>query len=74
MIGIIPHVILLLCGGNYSLTVKEYPVFEPNDYFFEHYWDEKSGEDKGETYARIMRVIMAESFNFKLTDLSVADK
>lgn len=59
MLGIISHVIILFLGGYYTLTIKELPVFKPNDYFFEHYWDEKSGEEKGEAYARIMREIMA---------------
>lgn len=50
-------------------------MFKPNDYFFEHHWDEKSGEKKWEAYARVVREeIMAKSFNYKLFDASQQDK
>ena len=45
-----------------SLTIKELPTFEPNDYFFKNH--QKEGEDKWETYARIMREIMAKEGNY----------
>ena len=51
--------------------IKIYPVFKPNEYFFKHYWDENSGEQKWEVYRRIVREeIMAKSFNFKLFELN----
>ena len=34
-------------------TVKEFPVFKPNEYFFKNH--QKEGEEKWETYARIIR-------------------
>jgi hypothetical protein len=67
--------IFVHCMNPYvTLRIREYPVFEPNDYFFEHHWDEKSGEEKWEAYARVIREIIANSFNFKLSELSMEDK
>jgi len=40
-------------------TIKVLPIFKPNDFFFEKHQQE--GEEKDETYARVMRVIMAEA-------------
>ena len=39
----------------FTMHVKIYPVFKPNDYFFKHHWDESSGEKKWEAYARVIR-------------------
>ena len=59
----------------YTLNIKIYPVFKPNDYFFEHHWDKDSGEQKWEAYARVVREeIMAKSFDFKLSPLKMEDK
>jgi hypothetical protein len=55
--------------------MKVYPVFKPNQYFWEHHWTEASGEQKWEAYARIVREeIIAKSFNFKLSDVKMEDK
>jgi len=55
--------------------VKVYPVFKPNDYFWDHHWDPNSGEEKWETYARIIREeIIAPSFDFKLFDTTSEKK
>ena len=57
------------------MNVKIYPVFKPNDYFWKNHWNESSGEQKWEAYARVVRdEIMAPSFNFKLSDLTAQDK
>ena len=74
MLNILPHAVFVVCSPVFTLTIKEYPVFEPNEYFFKKHWDEKSGEEKWEAYARVIRKIMSDSFNFKLTDQSVAEK
>ena len=58
-----------------TLDMKIYPVFKPNDYFWEHHWDEKSGEKKHEAYMRVIREeIIAKSFNFDLLDTTMEDK
>lgn len=48
------------------------PVFEPNDYFFEHH--QRDGEEKWQTYARVIRDIMAEVGGLEKSDLSIEDK
>lgn len=55
-----------------SCSVKELPVFTPNDYFFENH--QKKGEQKWETYARVVREIMAKAGNLKISDKCVEDK
>ena len=59
----------------FTVDIKLYPVFKPNQYFFKHHWSEKSGEEKWEAYQRVVREhIMAPSFNFKLFDVNERDK
>ena len=50
----------------------ELPVFKPNDYFFKNH--QKEGEQKWETYARVVRDIMAKAGNLKTSELSIEDK
>lgn len=58
-----------------TLHMKVYPVFKPNDYFWANHWDEKSGIDKWEAYAKVVREeIMAKSFNFILSDIQMENK
>ena len=52
--------------------MRRFPVFEPNDYFFENH--QKEGEEKWETFARVIREIMAENSDLTLSDLSIEDK
>lgn len=54
------------------ITVKRFPVFEPNDYFFANF--QKEGEEKWETFARVIRDIMAESTGLVKSDLQIEDK
>ena len=55
--------------------MKIYPVFKPNDYFWEHHWDEKSGQTKWEAYSKVIREdIIARSFNLELSDAAMEDK
>ena len=45
-----------------KIHVTELPVFEPNDYFFEHH--QKKDEEKWQTYARVIRDLMIKHGNF----------
>lgn len=54
------------------VTVKQFPVFEPNDYFFQHH--QRDGEDKWAAYARVVRTIMAENSGLALSDFDIEDK
>ena len=48
------------------------PVFKPNDYFFEHH--SIAGEEKWQTYMRVVRLLMAEELGFPLSDAKLEDK
>ena len=65
---------MTICQPYIKVHVKTYPVFKPNAYFWENHWNKESGEERWEAYARVMREIMAGSFNFGLSDLSMEDK
>ena len=55
--------------------MKIYPVFQPNEYFWQNHWSETSGEEKWKTYVRVVREeIMAKSFNFALSEISMEEK
>ena len=46
----------MLFGMGKTLNVDIYPVFAPNDFFWENH--QKEGEKKVDTYIRIIRKIM----------------
>lgn len=56
-----------------TMQIHQLPVFEPNDYFWKHHWQEGK-EEQWEAYARVVRKIMAEVGGFKLCDLAMQDK
>jgi hypothetical protein len=53
--------------------VFKLPVFEPNEYFWEHHWDASKGE-KWEVFANAVRNIIATSGDFTLSEASMEDK
>jgi hypothetical protein len=58
-----------------TMHMKIYPVFKPNQYFWDHHWDKDSGESQYEAYIRVIREeIIAKSFDFKLSNLVMEDK
>ena len=66
------HYILAACTPFSTISVVDLPVFTPNDFFFKHH--QKEGEEKWETYSRVIRLIMSEEGNLKLSDQSIDDK
>ena len=68
----LPH--YMINGSNFFTTIErvELPVFRPNDYFFEHHQQE--GEEKWQTYLRVVRSLMSEHGDLPLSDLSIEDK
>ena len=50
------------------------PVFTPNEYFWNKYWDGKDESTKWSVYAEAIREAMAECGNYKLSDSTLADK
>jgi hypothetical protein len=72
IMNVFSHMLLIACQPYTIVTVKELPVFEPNDYFFKHHM--KEGEIKWVTYMRVIREIMADALGFKLSEQSLEDK
>jgi hypothetical protein len=58
-----------LAATNFGVTVqvKQLPNFLPNEFFFKNH--QKDGEEKWETFARVIRQIMSDESNLKLSDL-----
>ena len=50
------------------------PVFAPNEYFWEHYWDGKDPETKWEVFANAVREAMTQCHDFKLSNSVMEDK
>lgn len=48
------------------------PIFEPNQYFWDNH--QKEGEEKWETYARVMRDVMSEASGLPLSDSWIEDR
>uniref|UniRef100_A0A7S3CKT5 Phospholipid/glycerol acyltransferase domain-containing protein n=1 Tax=Strombidium rassoulzadegani TaxID=1082188 RepID=A0A7S3CKT5_9SPIT len=65
------------CNLSYGTTLKMkvYPVFKPNEYFWQHHYDKSKGMEKWEVYAKVVREeIMAKSFDFKVSSISMEQK
>ena len=49
------------------------PVFEPNEWFFQH-WKRDDKEEKWETYMRVIREIMGEQLGKGLSEAKLEEK
>ena len=54
----VPLYLVTSCLPFSWVTKLELPVFRPNDFFFQHH--QMEGEEKWQTYARVMRDIMSD--------------
>jgi hypothetical protein len=65
---------LLICGTNpfCRVKVRQFPTFRPNEYFWKHH--QKEGEEQWQTYARVIRHIMAKHGGFAESDMEIEDK
>ena len=72
--GIIDSANFVTMNYTMSLLIKELPVFKPNEYFWKNHWDPKSGEERWEAYARVIRELIAEHSGCKLGNLEAQDK
>ena len=59
--------------GAVTAKLDVLPTFEPNDYFWEHHWNEGK-EEKWEAYARAIQTIMAEHLGVPMSDSTMEDK
>ena len=51
---------------------KRYPVFKPNQYFWDHH--QREGEKQAITYMRVIREIILKEDKFNDSQASVADQ
>ena len=58
----------------YASYNMEMPVFAPNDYFWNKFWDGKDPETKWQVYADAVREAMAEVGGYELSDSTMDDK
>jgi len=61
--GIVHHILVLVSVFS-VLEVYEMPIFRPNEYFWKHH--QKEGEEKWQTYARVIRDIISEGGNIPI--------
>lgn len=65
---------MYLCNPYVTAHIKEFPVFKPNDYFWENHYHKDSGKEKWEVYAETIRKLLSKSFDFKISELAMEDK
>ena len=74
MVGLLRHMFLIPLAPYFTLTMTDLPVFEPNDYFWEHHWNEGQ-EEKWEAFANAVRkIIVRYHGDLKLSDQTMEDK
>ena len=66
------HYMTLGCNPFAICTCQEFPVFRPNEFFWKTY--QKVGEEKWQTYARVVREMMGKELSLELSDQSFNDK
>merc|ERR1711893_446305 len=49
----------------------ELPIFAPNDFFWNKYWDGKNKDDKWKVFARAIQEVMCEFGGFKMSDSQI---
>lgn len=68
--------VLFVCGmccfNTFSRDVL--PNFMPNEFFWANHWDQASGEEKWEAFARVMREIIAHEGGYGLSNCTMEDK
>lgn len=74
VMGMFEHFFLCAMTPYITLQIKEFPVFRPNEYFWKHHYDPKSGLQRWEVYAQTIRGIIQSAYDFKLSPLSMEDK
>jgi lysophosphatidylcholine acyltransferase / lyso-PAF acetyltransferase len=74
VMGIFEHFFLCAMTPYITLTIKEFPVFKPNEFFWKQHYDPASGKQRWEVYADVIRNIIREAFDFKLTNMSLDEK
>ena len=71
--GFISHLILSQGCGLMKISVHYLPDFEPNEYFWQHHWQEGK-EEKWEAFARAVRDTLSEYSGLPKSELQMEDK
>ena len=66
------HFSMIACNPWCSAYITTFPVFRPNEYFFQNH--QLEGEERWETYARVIRTILSETMHLKLSEATIEDK
>lgn len=72
IIPLFSHLLLAGCNPYCKVQVRQFPTFRPNEFFWKNH--QKEGEERWETYARVIRDIMAKEGGFELSDQEIEDK
>jgi len=73
IVGFEKHQLLDASLGVITAELDVLPTFCPNDYFWEHHWNEGK-EEKWEAYARAIQTIIANHLDLPMSDLTADDK
>jgi len=68
----LPHYLIGASCPFSTITKIDLPVFRPNEFFWQNH--QREGEEKWQTYERVLRQIMSEVGDLPLSDLSIEDK
>lgn len=67
-----PHYLIgTICPWS-TVTRITLPVFRPNEYLWQHH--QKEGEEKWQTYARVIRQIMSDASGIPLLESKIEEK
>ena len=72
ILNFLAHIILITSQPYVTCRVKMLPVFQPNEWFFSNH--KKDGEERWETYMRVMRDIVSEHSGKPLSNQRMEDK
>jgi hypothetical protein len=73
VLGFLNSQILIQSCGYITINVDVLPIFLPNEFFWNHHWQEGK-EEKWEAFARVTRDIIAKSGGFGLSKCTMEDK
>jgi hypothetical protein len=68
----LPHYLIGGCCLWNSCTKIELPVFRPNEFFWKNH--QLEGEEKWETYSRVIRLLMSEVGDIPMLDCKIEEK
>jgi hypothetical protein len=68
----LPHYIIGASTPFSTVTKIELPIFRPNEFFWENH--QREGEEKWQTYARVIRQLMSDVSGIPTLDVNIEEK